>query len=154
MQAAYPANVRLDVFGEADRYSLDATRFNLLAWDRKYSNAVRAIGRHLREPDDARRCPTIPDRCLRIRTAHPVGVRSDIFGETERFRWLLVSSYNRTQLVACRHFGMSARCGRIGFGTVAVHRLMMELEGGHRNSVIKRRNPIEFGLVFNDAKEV
>ncbi|GBP52141.1 hypothetical protein EVAR_21272_1 [Eumeta japonica] len=23
----------------------------------------------------------------------------------------------------------------------------MELEGGHRNSVIKRRNPIEFGLV-------
>ncbi|GBP66118.1 hypothetical protein EVAR_51287_1 [Eumeta japonica] len=29
----------------------------------------------------------------------------------------------------------------------------MELEGGHRNSVIKRRNPIEFGLVFNDAKE-
>ncbi|GBP57044.1 hypothetical protein EVAR_45799_1 [Eumeta japonica] len=26
-------------------------------------------------------------------------------------------------------------------------RLMMELEGGHRNSVIKRRNPIEFGLV-------
>ncbi|GBP42851.1 Cilia- and flagella-associated protein 65 [Eumeta japonica] len=32
-------------------------------------------------------------------------------------------------------------------------RLMMELEGGHRNSVIKRRNPIEFGLVFNDAKE-
>ncbi|GBP66386.1 hypothetical protein EVAR_88496_1 [Eumeta japonica] len=33
-------------------------------------------------------------------------------------------------------------------------RLMMELEGGHRNSVIKRRNPIEFGLVFNDAKEV
>ncbi|GBP49704.1 hypothetical protein EVAR_33458_1 [Eumeta japonica] len=32
--------------------------------------------------------------------------------------------------------------------------LMMELEGGHRNSVIKRRNPIEFGLVFNDAKEV
>ncbi|GBP76569.1 hypothetical protein EVAR_103172_1 [Eumeta japonica] len=25
--------------------------------------------------------------------------------------------------------------------------LMMELEGGHRNSVIKRRNPIEFGLV-------
>ncbi|GBP49189.1 hypothetical protein EVAR_46207_1 [Eumeta japonica] len=24
----------------------------------------------------------------------------------------------------------------------------MELEGGHRNSVIKRRNPIEFGLVF------
>ncbi|GBP55572.1 Chitooligosaccharidolytic beta-N-acetylglucosaminidase [Eumeta japonica] len=30
----------------------------------------------------------------------------------------------------------------------------MELEGGHRNSVIKRRNPIEFGLVFNDAKEM
>ncbi|GBP30620.1 CLIP domain-containing serine protease 2 [Eumeta japonica] len=30
----------------------------------------------------------------------------------------------------------------------------MEVEGGHRNSVIKRRNPIEFGLVFNDAKEV
>ncbi|GBP72294.1 hypothetical protein EVAR_24862_1 [Eumeta japonica] len=29
----------------------------------------------------------------------------------------------------------------------------MDLEGGHRNSVIKRRNPIEFGLVFNDAKE-
>ncbi|GBP34637.1 hypothetical protein EVAR_19028_1 [Eumeta japonica] len=29
----------------------------------------------------------------------------------------------------------------------------MELEGGHRNSVIKRRNSIEFGLVFNDAKE-
>ncbi|GBP45901.1 hypothetical protein EVAR_31808_1 [Eumeta japonica] len=29
----------------------------------------------------------------------------------------------------------------------------MELEDGHRNSVIKRRNPIEFGLVFNDAKE-
>ncbi|GBP44377.1 hypothetical protein EVAR_81290_1 [Eumeta japonica] len=29
----------------------------------------------------------------------------------------------------------------------------MELEGGHRNSAIKRRNPIEFGLVFNDAKE-
>ncbi|GBP38589.1 hypothetical protein EVAR_96191_1 [Eumeta japonica] len=26
-------------------------------------------------------------------------------------------------------------------------RLMMELEGGHRNSVVKRRNPIEFGLV-------
>ncbi|GBP82938.1 hypothetical protein EVAR_99729_1 [Eumeta japonica] len=26
-------------------------------------------------------------------------------------------------------------------------RSMMELEGGHRNSVIKRRNPIEFGLV-------
>ncbi|GBP62106.1 Cell adhesion molecule 3 [Eumeta japonica] len=25
--------------------------------------------------------------------------------------------------------------------------LMMELEGGHRNSVIKRRNPIEFGLL-------
>ncbi|RVE44195.1 hypothetical protein evm_011150 [Chilo suppressalis] len=25
--------------------------------------------------------------------------------------------------------------------------LMMELESGHRNSVIKRRNPIEFGLV-------
>ncbi|GBP76805.1 hypothetical protein EVAR_42655_1 [Eumeta japonica] len=25
--------------------------------------------------------------------------------------------------------------------------LMMELEGGHRNSVTKRRNPIEFGLV-------
>ncbi|GBP96582.1 hypothetical protein EVAR_87702_1 [Eumeta japonica] len=24
--------------------------------------------------------------------------------------------------------------------------LLMELEGGHRNSVIKRRNPIEFGL--------
>ncbi|GBP49076.1 hypothetical protein EVAR_81637_1 [Eumeta japonica] len=30
----------------------------------------------------------------------------------------------------------------------------MELEGGHRNSVIKRRNPIEFELVFNDAKEL
>ncbi|GBP41854.1 Alpha-1,6-mannosyl-glycoprotein 2-beta-N-acetylglucosaminyltransferase [Eumeta japonica] len=30
----------------------------------------------------------------------------------------------------------------------------MEPEGGHRNSVIKRRNPIEFGLVFNDTKEV
>ncbi|GBP64494.1 hypothetical protein EVAR_49292_1 [Eumeta japonica] len=30
----------------------------------------------------------------------------------------------------------------------------MELEGGHRNSVIKRRNRIEFGLVFNDAKEI
>ncbi|GBP64571.1 Signal-induced proliferation-associated 1-like protein 1 [Eumeta japonica] len=28
-----------------------------------------------------------------------------------------------------------------------LQRLMMELEGGHRNSVIKRRNPIEFGLV-------
>ncbi|GBP63175.1 TraB domain-containing protein [Eumeta japonica] len=28
-----------------------------------------------------------------------------------------------------------------------VRRLMMELEGGYRNSVIKRRNPIEFGLV-------
>ncbi|GBP62174.1 hypothetical protein EVAR_40625_1 [Eumeta japonica] len=26
--------------------------------------------------------------------------------------------------------------------------LMMEPEGGHRNSVIKRRNPIEFGLVW------
>ncbi|GBP02700.1 hypothetical protein EVAR_101181_1 [Eumeta japonica] len=26
----------------------------------------------------------------------------------------------------------------------------MELEGGHRNSVIKRRNPIEFGLVRLD----
>ncbi|GBP07453.1 Calnexin [Eumeta japonica] len=36
---------------------------------------------------------------------------------------------------------------------VTMQRLMMELEGGHRNSVIKRRNPIEFGLVFNDAKE-
>ncbi|GBP84841.1 hypothetical protein EVAR_69417_1 [Eumeta japonica] len=31
--------------------------------------------------------------------------------------------------------------------------LMMELEGGHRNSVIKRRDHIEFRLVFNDAKE-
>ncbi|GBP42533.1 hypothetical protein EVAR_81983_1 [Eumeta japonica] len=30
----------------------------------------------------------------------------------------------------------------------------MELEGGHRNSVIKRCNPIEFELVFNDAKEI
>ncbi|GBP16178.1 hypothetical protein EVAR_9893_1 [Eumeta japonica] len=28
--------------------------------------------------------------------------------------------------------------------------LLMELEGGHRNSVIKRRNPIEFGL-FNSS---
>ncbi|GBP97089.1 hypothetical protein EVAR_101059_1 [Eumeta japonica] len=33
------------------------------------------------------------------------------------------------------------------FKDVGNKRLMMELEGGHRNSVIKRRNPIEFGLV-------
>ncbi|GBP29036.1 hypothetical protein EVAR_10852_1 [Eumeta japonica] len=28
----------------------------------------------------------------------------------------------------------------------------MEPEGGHRNSVIKRRNPIEFGLVWTRGK--
>ncbi|GBP97130.1 hypothetical protein EVAR_93022_1 [Eumeta japonica] len=30
----------------------------------------------------------------------------------------------------------------------------MELEGGHRNSVIKRRNPIEFGLVLMMPKNI
>ncbi|GBP89055.1 hypothetical protein EVAR_61719_1 [Eumeta japonica] len=32
--------------------------------------------------------------------------------------------------------------------------LMMELEGGHRNSVIKQRNPIEFGLVCTSSEQV
>ncbi|GBP63483.1 hypothetical protein EVAR_49536_1 [Eumeta japonica] len=37
---------------------------------------------------------------------------------------------------------------KIHFGISCLgHGLLMELEGGHRNSVIKRRNPIEFGLV-------
>ncbi|GBP72101.1 hypothetical protein EVAR_55144_1 [Eumeta japonica] len=51
--------------------------------------------------------PMTPDRCLRVRAAHPVGVRSDVFGEAERFRQLFVSSYNRTQRVDCGHFGVS-----------------------------------------------
>ncbi|GBP78939.1 hypothetical protein EVAR_57890_1 [Eumeta japonica] len=70
--------------------SLDATRLNLLVRGRKHSNAVCAIGRHLREPDDARRRPTISDRCLQTRIAHPTGVRSDIFGfeATKRIKGL------------------------------------------------------------------
>ncbi|GBP89684.1 hypothetical protein EVAR_20379_1 [Eumeta japonica] len=97
----------------------NVTRFNLLAWNRKHSNAVCAIGRHLREPDDARRRsttpddirrrPTIPDRCLRIRASDLVGVRSDIFGKAECFRRLFVLTYKRTQRVPCGHFGVSTR---------------------------------------------
>ncbi|GBP64918.1 hypothetical protein EVAR_49212_1 [Eumeta japonica] len=71
-----------------DDFSLDATRFNLLARGRKHSNAVCAIQRHLRELDDTRRRRTIPDRCLRMRADHPAGVGLDVFGEAERFRWL------------------------------------------------------------------
>ncbi|GBP66576.1 hypothetical protein EVAR_47832_1 [Eumeta japonica] len=37
----------------------------------------------------------MPDQCLHIGAAHPTGVRSDIFGEIERFRRLYVS-HNRT----------------------------------------------------------
>ncbi|GBP86481.1 hypothetical protein EVAR_53833_1 [Eumeta japonica] len=68
----------------------------IYARGRKHSNAVCTIGRHLREPDDARRHPTIPDRCLHIRAAHPAYVRSDIVGEAERFRRLFLSSYKNT----------------------------------------------------------
>ncbi|GBP09785.1 hypothetical protein EVAR_81065_1 [Eumeta japonica] len=74
-----------------------------------YEQRTRRAFDWMFSPDDARRRPTIPDRCLRIRVAHLVGVRSDVFGEAELFRWLFVSLYNRTQLVACGHFVMSAR---------------------------------------------
>ncbi|GBP76263.1 hypothetical protein EVAR_60812_1 [Eumeta japonica] len=67
-------------------YSLDTTRLNLLFRDRKHSNALCAIGKHLCEPDDARQRPTILDRCLHIGAAHAAGVPSDRFGEAENIR--------------------------------------------------------------------
>ncbi|GBP28440.1 hypothetical protein EVAR_93387_1 [Eumeta japonica] len=43
----------------------------------------------------------MPDRCLRIRAAHPVGVRPEIFCEAEHFRRLFMSCYKRSQPVTC-----------------------------------------------------
>ncbi|GBP45142.1 hypothetical protein EVAR_95793_1 [Eumeta japonica] len=74
-------------------HSLDATHFGQLARSRN-TRTLFVLSGHMSAspmtPDNARRRPTIP--CLYIRVPHPAGVRSDIFGETECFRWLFVSS--------------------------------------------------------------